>query len=152
MTNATGKFLGVGIALMLLLLMYSNVIVSESMLDRRQIASEMVTFMDSVIDSREITESSLNQFVSSITSHGAVVNYKITRKIRNVTYQNVGGVPTAITTYVTDPNENPMKFEKGDHIVLRVYEESFSSTQYIVRELTQMFMKDFDYTLEMRVR
>ena len=152
MNGISGKFIGIAIIVLLLITMFSTVVVSEEMMDRRQIASEMSDFADEIIDSRMISNSMETSFTSAITSHGMVVNYQVTRKIRDVSYEDVAGVPTASVNYVTDPDKDPKQFEKGDHVVVRVWVSGYSSTQYIARKLTQIFLQDFDYSIEARVR
>lgn len=150
MHDIPGKMLGVFLAFVLIVVApFVITVTTTEMLDRRAAYMTMCEFVDGVIDSREITDSELKEFNSKIQSYGMTMDYTITREMRSVDPDPINP-GEYVRTYI--PTEKNMKYNQGDHIILRVHALGYSSSSSLAHSLVGMFVEDFDETIVARIR
>ena len=112
MNDIPGKILGLCLAFVLVVVgPFVNVTVENEMLDRRLIVNDITTFVDSVVDSRCITDSMINELNVSLASYGITVDYEIIRYARSVNNDPLTS-DDYYTTYLR--NEDNKNYNKGD--------------------------------------
>lgn len=150
MHDIPGKVIGLFIAFFLVVVAPFVVTVTTSeMLNRRAAYMTMCEFVDSVVDSRQITDAELKEFNSKIQTYGMTMDYSITREIRSVDPDPLS-TDGYIRTYI--PTSENKVYNQGDHIVLRVRAIGYSTSSGLAHSLIGMFVDDFDETVVARIR
>lgn len=145
-----GKVLGVILAFVLLFMApFMWVGISSEMVARRTIMNEMQSFIDETIDSRQITDTQLEDFYLSISGLGPVCDVEIERYVKVVDPdpKRAGGI---YTTYVySDDNRT---FNQGDKVKVRVKAIGYTGIENMMRSSVGTWLPRIDYTLAGRVR
>lgn len=150
MPDIFGKVLGMIIAFVLLFLApFTWVTLSNEAVARRVILNEMQAFIDETIDSRQITESQLEDLYLGVSGLGPVVDVEIERYVRTVDPdpKNPGGI---YVTYVY--SENTKQFNQGDKVKIRVHAINYTGAEKMLRSTVGLWLPPIDYTLAGRVR
>lgn len=150
MHDIPGRVIGLVLAFVLTIVMpFVTVTVENEMLDRRLIIRDVSNFIDEVIDSRNITDSMLEEFNVNLASYGMTVDYEIKHYKRSVNAD-----PTSDSDYYVSyiQSDDIRNYAKGDKISIRVYTVGYSATESIAHKLTGMFVRDLDETITARVR
>lgn len=145
-----GKFIGLLLAFALTVLVpFVNTTVTQELLDRRSIITDVTNFMDEVVDSRQLTDAMLRELNTNLASYGTSVNYTITHYRRTVN-------PDPLlkgkyyTNYVVVDSAEP--WQKGDRISVHVESISYSITETISHKLAGLFVPELDRVLTARIR
>lgn len=145
-----GKILGIILAFVLAIIVpFVTVTVSNEMLDRRLIITDVTNFIDEVVDSRNVTDGMIDELNVKLSQYGMSVDYEITRYKRSVNVDPKNKGDYAVT-YIKD--EVTATYNKGDKISVRVYTTSYSATEALSHKITGMFVKDLDTTITARIR
>lgn len=153
MSDILGKILGIIIAFILCILApLTVVIMSDDMVDRRAIYSEMTTFIDQVIDTGELTEAQLSDFMYGISSYGPICEVRITRHIRIVNPAEGGGIVVSYTPTDVFNEGKDITFNQGDLIQVHVEAVEYTGTQRVARLTLGTALQPIDYTVTGRVR
>lgn len=150
MNDIFGKVLGAMMAFVLLFLApFTWATISNEMVARRTIMNEMQTFLDETIDSRQVTDSQLEDLYLGIAGLGPVLDVEVERYVRVVDPdpKTPGGI---YTTYVySDDNRT---YNQGDKVKLRVHAIGYTGTQKLLRSTIGLWLPQIDYTFAARVR
>lgn len=145
-----GKFIGIGIAFCLMIIMPFVVTTLEGeMLDRRLIVADVCNFLDSVVDSRQVSQAEIEQLNLSLAQYGVTVDYEI------IHYkQQVNPDPTSNGSYYITYAKvgEGYDYDTGDKVAVHVKAVGNSTTENIARKLSGMFIKDLDFIITARVR
>ena len=145
-----GKIIGVILAFVLTIIMpFVTVTVEKEMLERRLIVNNACSFIDSVVDSRVVTQSELEELNLALASYGITVDYDIKRYAASVDPDPVESGAFSVTYLLQDDN---MHYNQGDKISVHIYAIGNSTTANLAYRLSGIFMKNFDVTLTARVR
>ena len=149
-TDIPGKIIGVLLAFCLCIIMpFVTVTVEQDMLERRLIVNEISGFIDSVVDSRKITESELEDLNLALASYGLTVDYEIKRYSATINPDPVHPDDFNVTYLATDDNKN---YNQGDKISVHVFAIGNSTSINVAKRISGIFIKKFDVTLTARVR
>lgn len=151
MRDIPGKFLGLLVAAVLTILMpFVSVTVEASMIDRREIVMDVTQFIDSVVDSRHITDAMLSELNTSISSHSILVDYEIEHYCLSVDPDplNPGSY---YETYVKDVDDS-RDFQKGDKISVHFFSTGYSAAESISHKMVGLFIPKLDETITARIR
>ena len=149
MNDLPGKLIGLAIAFALLVgAPFVCATVESEMLDRRHVVIDVCNFIDEVVDSRQITDSMIDELNVNLASYGMQVNYEVVRYARNVDSDPLksGGY------YVSYVPVNDWDFEKGDKISVHVWVTGYSTAEGLSHKISGMYVKQFDETFTARVR
>lgn len=150
MNDIPGKVIGMILAFVLVIVMpFVNVTVEQEMLDRRLIIDDVSAFIDEVIDSRNITDTMIDELNIRLASYGMTVDYEISRYRRSVNADPTSDSDYYVTYVQSDDVTN---FDKGDKISIRVYTVGYSATETLAHRITGMFVSDLDTTITARIR
>ena len=150
MHDLAGKICGIILAFVLVIIMpFVNVAVENEMLDRRLIINEITTFIDGVVDSRQITDSMINELNVSLAKYGISVDYDITRYARSVNNDPLSDGDYYVTYMQVDDNTT---YRKGDKISVHVYSIGYSGSISLAHRLSGIFTGDLDVILTARIR
>jgi hypothetical protein len=148
-TDVFSKLFGVVLAFILCVLApYSISATVQDRVARFGMIDEMTMFMDDVADTRQITDSALEDFQLGVSSYGQLVKITINRYAKTVDPDPVTG--GTYTTYVYADNNK--KYNQGDHIQVEVQTIGYTGTQKLMMSTVGIFVKPFDCTLSRRVR
>ena len=144
-----GKIFGIIMGFILCVVMpFVNTASSQEMDNRRLVIEDVSDFLDSVCDGRVISEAEISALNARLSSYGMILDYDIHRYARTVNPDYTGH------DYVVDYVEvdDITTYNKGDKIIIHVYEVSNSSTISLSRKMVGLFVSDFDLTIAARVR
>lgn len=149
MRDIPGKVLWLIVIVFAFISFYSITVAEGTLLDKRQLFLDMCDFADSVVDSREITESELRTFNTKIESYGFTVDYTVERLIRSVDPDplNPGEY---ITTWV--PVDDNMHYNQGDKVVIHVWSIGNSTSQNATAGIFNFYVGKFDRQIAARIR
>lgn len=152
MGDVFGKILGVILAFILCILAPLTITaMSDDMADRRAIYSDITSFVDQIIDTREVSDQQMKSFLYSVSSHGPICDVKIIRNMRVVN----PGPDGNITTYVpidTFVEGAPIHFNEGDLIEVSVSAVEYTGAQKVARMTIGVALKPIEFTVTGRVR
>lgn len=150
-SDIIGKFMGLALAFVLLIVApFVERSAQIESLDSRAAIADVTNFIDSVVDSRHITDSMLKELNSKLASYSILFDYEITREMRVVDYDPSNkNTKTATYWIVADDNRN---YLQGDHITVRIFKVGHSSSSMVSSRLASIFIPDLDYTFSARVR
>lgn len=150
MTDIFGKVFGAVLAFILLFIApFTWVTLSNEMVARRTIMNEMQSFVDEVIDSRQITDSQLEDFYLGLSGLGTVCAVEIERYVRTVDPDPMHPGEVHVT-YVF--SEDTKTFSQGDKVKVRVHAVNYTGAQRMLRSTIGMWLPGIDYSLAGRVR
>ena len=153
MGDIFGKILGVILAFILCIMAPLTIVaMSDDMSDRRAIYSDVTNLIDQTVDTGQITEQQLQQFLYNVSSHGPVCDVKIVRHMRVVNPSADGGT---ITTYVPIDmflDGAPMHFNTGDLIQVSVKAVEYTGAQRVARMSIGVALTPIEYAVSGRVR
>lgn len=153
MGDIFGKILGVILAFILCIMAPLTVIaMSDDMADRRAIYADITAFVDQTIDTGNITDLQLKEFLYAVSSHGPVCDVKIVRQMRVVNPDPKGGT---VVTYVPMDvflDGVPMHFNQGDLIQVSVEAVEYTGAQRIARMSIGVALQPIAYSIAGRVR
>lgn len=153
MSDILGKILGVIIAFVLCILAPLTIVtMSDDMVDRRAIYSEMTTFVDQIIDTGELTKEQLADFMYGVSSYGPVCEVKIVRYIRVVNPKAGGGITVSYTPTDIYAEGSHINFNQGDLIQVHVEAVEYTGMQKVARLALGTALRPLDYTVTGRVR
>lgn len=149
-SDLPGKFLGVILAFILVIVApFVNTVVTSEMIDRRMIITDVCSFIDSVVDSREVTDAAVDELNIKLGSYGVICSYDVTRLARDVNPDPLGTGTAYVTFTQVDDNKN---YNQGDKIQVHVYTVSTSTTHAVAQRIASIFIPDLDATITARVR
>lgn len=149
MSSLPNKVLWTIVIVLAFISFYSITVAEGTLLDKRQLYIDMCDFVDSVVDSREITESELRAFNTKIESYGFTVDYSIERLIRSVDPDPLNPGEYVTTWIAVDDN---MHYNQGDKIVLHVWSLGNSTAQNATVGIFNFFTGSFDRQVPARIR
>lgn len=148
MNNITSKFVVIIVAFAILFIgPFVNVSTDMEMLNRRLLVEDVCYFIDSVVDSREISEQLLKEFNNSVAARGVNVNYDITIGHRAV---SASADEDYVVTFITDDDFSNLR--QGDKIIVHFYTTSNSTSNNIMGKISGFFIEPLDETLSARIR
>lgn len=150
MGDIFGKLIGVVLAFVLLFLgPFTWVTLSNEMVARRTIMNEMQSFLDETIDSRQITDTQLEDLYLGISGLGPICDVEVERYVRTVDPdpKKAGSI---YITYVF--SENNREFNQGDKVKIRVHSINYTGAEKLLRATVGLWLPPIDYTLAARVR
>lgn len=145
-----GKFIGLLIAFVLTVIMpFVNISVEDELIDRRLIVTDICSFIDEVVDSRNITDAMIKDLNVSLAQYGVTVDYEVTRYVKSV---NIDPTNTDdfYVSYII--NEDASKFNKGDKVSVHVYTKGASTSGYLAHKLSGIFLPELNTTITARIR
>lgn len=150
MSDFFGRILGIMIAFVLLFIApFTWVTLSNEMVARRTIMNEMQSFIDETVDSRQITDSQLEDFYLGISGLGPICDVTIERYVRTVDPDPMNSGKIYVTYVYT---ENNREFNQGDKVKVRVNAISYTGAEKMLRATIGMWLPNIDYTFAARVR
>lgn len=145
-----GKFIGLLIAFVLTVVMpFVNTTVETEMLDRRSIITDVTNFVDEVIDSRQVSDSMLQELNTNLAAYGVIVDYDITHYRRTVNPDPLDAGKSYTSYYIVGNNE---EWLKSDRISVRVRTVGYSNTQMLAHRIAGLFVGELDRTITARIR
>lgn len=152
MHDIGGKLLGIILAFLLAVVVPFVTITTENeMINRRLIIQDTCNFIDTVIDTREISKGAIAEFTTALASYGSNVSYDITVYRRTVSSVSGSGEDYTIT-FIPDPNYNAAPLNQGDKIEVHVYTTGNSTTANIAQRLSGVVLGNLDETIVARIR
>lgn len=150
MTDVFGKILGVVVAFVLLFIApFMWVTLSNESAARRVIMNEMQGFLDETMDSRQVTDTQLEDFYLGISGLGPICDVDISRYVRTVDPDPKKPGSVYVTFVYSEDNK---KYNQGDKIKLRVHAISYTGAERMLRSTVGVWMPNIDYTFAVRVR
>lgn len=150
MSDLFGKVFGVILAFILVFVApFTILTLTNEMVARRTILNEMQSFIDETIDSRQITDTQLEDFYLAISGLGPICDVEIERYVRTVDPDPKDPDEIYVTYVYSEDNRT---YNQGDKIKVRVHAISYTGTEKYLRSIAGMFLPSLDYTLAARVR
>lgn len=150
MTDVFGKILATLLCFIMLFVMpFTWVTLSNEMVARRTIMNEMQSFIDETIDSRQITDAQIEDFYLGISGLGPVCAVEIERYVRTVDPDPMNPGEVRVTYVFT---ENNRTFSQGDKVKVRVHAISYTGAERLLRSTVGLWLPTIDYTFAGRVR
>lgn len=149
-----GKFIGLLLAFILMVIMpFVTVTIEGEMLDRRLIVDDVCTFVDSVVDSRQVSDADVEQLNLALASYGVTVDYEITHYKMSVNPDPISKGSYYITYVKMNPDSVGVNtYDQGDKISVHVKGIGYSTTETLAHKLSGMFVKNLDFTITARIR
>lgn len=150
MTNLVSRLFALFLAFLLCVLApYSLTVMTDNMMARFEVLSDVESFMDAVADSGYVTDEELSDFYLAVSSHGVLIDTEISR-YQKVVNPKPGTTAGIVTSYIY--TENYTQLLSGDKFVVRVKPIGYSGPQRIIMGTLGVLMPEFDYTFCKRVR
>ena len=150
-----GKLIGLLLAFVLTVVApFVNTTVMEELIDRRAIVTDVTTFIDEVIDSREITESMIKELNTNVSSYSVNVDYEVRHYRRSVNPDPLGETDFYVSYIEMNDTDDltTTDWQKGDRISVRVRTIGYSTVQTIAHKLAFLFIPELDRTFTARIR
>lgn len=128
---------------------FANMLVNQELQDRRNVIADVDNFVDSVVDSRQITEPMLKEFNTKLASYSLVLDYEIKREVLAIEPDPLHEGDWYPSYVVTDDN---MHYNQGDHISVHVRNIGYNSAISLGHSLCGIVLGDLDETITARVR
>lgn len=161
MSDALGKIIAIVLSFLLCIIAPLTIIVmTDDMADRREIFSEMTTFVDTVTDTGTITPAQLKDFYYAVSSYGPKCSVTITRYIRVVnpgaTIPGTTDKFTAEISYIpkniSGTGMTEEEFYQGDLIKVHVEATGYTGMQQFVRSTVGILLKPISFSITAKVR
>lgn len=150
MSDIFGRVFGVLLAFILLFVCpFMWVTLSNEMVARRTIMNEMQSFIDETIDSKQITDSQLEDFYLGISGLGPVCDVDIERYVRTVDPDPLNPGQVYVTYVYTDDWRT---FNQGDKVKVRVTSIGWTGAERFLRSSIGTWLPRIDYSFAGRVR
>lgn len=147
-------FIGKFVALILLFIglvvtPFVNTAVTEENANRISMLYDITSFVDEVVDSRQITDSMLKSFNTKISSYGIPVDYKITREMLDIEPDPLHTGEYYPAYIATDSNRS---YNQGDHITIHVYSSGNSTPMTLANRVANIYAGEVDIEISARIR
>ena len=119
---------------------------TEDMLAKREMLSDVQTFIDKVKDTYTITETDLNKLYLDCNSHGMAVNVTVRRLIESAVFDEVTGT-TSTSYFAVSDIDSLMNINSGDLIQVTVEELAITSARRLTFALLKIDEGKFSFTL-----
>lgn len=143
------KMLGVILCFFMIVLMLSNVMVSDQVQARRSIVAEVTNFVDEVTDTAVLDEKHVADLYLACSAYGPLVDVQILRYVKVVNPDPKSPGDTYMT-YVA--SEDIYKWNQGDLLRVKVKEVGPTGLSSFLYRVFGLYMAPVDFTLAGRIR
>lgn len=119
---------------------------TDQMISERAILNDVQLFVDSVKDSGNITEDSLNKLYLDCNSHGLTVNVTVKRLVRYAVWDPVNKV-SQTSYYAVDELKDLQNMNVNDIVQVHIEEQTISSARKLTYKLLKVDEGPFEITL-----
>jgi hypothetical protein len=136
------------IVLIFLMLIVAPLLISYKIDDaaaRREILLEVTLFIDTVRDTRQVSEAQLNALYTRLNSFGLAVDVRVTRMVKHLVIDDNGDV--VIKYFMSDEHTDLMRFNRGDGIQVTVREIGVSPARSFMHNIFGAESGPLEFTL-----
>lgn len=143
------KILGVILCLILIVIMISNVMISDQVIARRSIVAEVTNFLDEVTDTGVLDKKAVADLYLACSAYGPLVDVQVLRyvKVVNPDPRNAG---ETYLTYVA--SDDIYSWNQGDIVKVKVKEIGPTGMSRFLYNTFGMSLSPVDFTLAGRIR
>ena len=150
MRGFIGKFVAIILLFFgLVITPFVNTAVTEENANRISMLYDITSFVDEVVDSRQITDDMLKSFNTRISSYGIPVDYEITREMLDIEPDPLNSGDYYPAYIVTESNRD---FNQGDHITVHVYSSGNSMPMTLANRVANIYAGEVDIEISARIR
>lgn len=151
MTDLAGKLLAIGMAVFIMLEMYSFAIIADEVESKKMIGNEVEMFIDEVTDSRIITEDMLADLYLAVSGQGFIVDVNVSRAVRVVDPDpKKPGTDATIISFIY--SENTKQFNQGDKVKVTVNSIGYTGVHKFVHSTVGILLPNLELSRAGRVR
>lgn len=108
------------------------------------VQNETRNFIDTVVDTRSVSESMLADFKLAMSSVSEYLVVDIEHEVKIIEPDPIAGAGRTRVTYI--PSEDLSTFKQGDRIIVTVHTVRSNPYQYISSSITGTAIQDCDFT------